>query len=412
MARGTRRSVPSRRRLQPGKLFDYNTASKIAGAMAATHIAQSAKALYKKSGLGQRRKQGAAAPKSGKKSASTTRTTTMRRRKEEGTGAYNQWSQRYDSKTYGKLTMNKLVKQNIEETIFNYTMMGRFGGQGQYFMGNFLSTAPGYVGDNFLPCIAIDLTSINNVISGSVVPYSPVAQLYKTAGGLTKWFALGGTAPDGSATSTWSVEKSANLVTASSTYPGDQSVLKWAAAELELWGMKNYPTKWVVQLCQFSDDVCPDYANTTTDGNYEEFWDAYTKQYSYNPLAYQKDGYGKKKLKIWRTQAINIDPTASFENDASPHCKTLKLFYRLNRMMKYDWKYRNADGQAIADFQSSKYQQEDAENQNVVHPNARLFLMLRATNFQYQTSGGYPACTSANSPSVSMKVRTCHVINQ
>lgn len=329
-----------------------------------------------------------------------------------GTGAYNQWSQRYAQAKFGKLTLKKLLRNMTDLTTFTFQKYSRFGDNGQIYMSNHEDTVNG---NWSLPCNVFDLTSVANWTNGAVNSYAPLWALRKktitsatVTNGQYEWYALQGQQPTGTNSTVWQVEKSSHRTNTQMAYPNEQSVLKWASIELELWGMKNHPTKWTVEVCQFSEDVCPVQA-VNADGNYNEFWDSMLKQYQYNPLANNSNGFGKKVFKVLRRYNVDIDPTASFENDADPHVKTMKIFLRFNRRCNFEWKYSNAAGQTAADFGSVNWQQEDNENQATVHPNARVFLMLRASNYNYLTDN--TQISSANTPSYSIKVKTQHILS-
>lgn len=358
----------------------------------------------------------ASAPaKRSRKRTSGTSVVRVKTDEKEGTGPYEQWSNRYDQATFGKLTNNKLLRRNIEKVIFQFNNIGRFGGSGRQWLGNYISAnAIPEVNANVLPCVVFDLTSVTNTINGSIVSYPPCHQLYKRpVSGDIKWLALPGIDSTGATNGNWTVEYSPNVRTVGSSYPGDQSILKWASAEFELWGCQQKSTKYTVELCQFHEDVVPDLINASGTGSYEEFWDSMIKPYAFSPLAHTKSGFNAKKYKVWKRYNIMIDPTSTTESDPSPHCKVLKLFYRLNRYCKYDWEFANANGVTIGELQTNNHQLEDAENKNTVHPNARLFLMIRATNFVYKSTAIEPTTlTVADTPSISWKIRTCHIINQ
>lgn len=331
------------------------------------------------------------------------------RQVEEGTGAYNQWSQRYSQATLGKLTNKKLVRDQLETTVFKWTNLKRFGGQGSYLLGHYTGADTNL----YLPCMLIELNSINNFTNGALSVYSPVRHMFKGSSGNYGFVPINGLREDGTSLPQWHLERSSHTALNPQSYPNDSSIWKWCSMEFEFWGMKNYPTKWSIQLVQLNEDVTPSSVPTgtsfVTDDNAEEFWDSLIKPYSYSPLVHQKNGFAKKKYKLLKQYSINIDPTASFENDASPHCKTFKLFYRMNRKCQFDWKYTNAAGQTQATIESGNWQVEDQENQVQVHPNARMYLLIRASNFEQQPN--LAACTSANTPSFTAVIRNCHIIN-
>lgn len=326
------------------------------------------------------------------------------------TGAYNQWSQRYAQAKFGKLSLKKLLGNLSDHTTFTWQKYGRFGDNGQIFLSNFKDTAVA-VEKYTLPAVVMDLTSCLNYSNGTLVQYSPTWQLQKsfstTTAGRYQWIPLQGQTPAGLSNTNWQVEYSSHKSNTQMAYPNAASILKWASIELELWGMKNHPTKYTVEVCKFREEVCPT-TDLNADPNYNEFWDSMTKQYAFSPLANNMSGFNKKKVTVLRRYNIDIDPTASFENDSDPHVKTFKIFLRFNRRMNYAWKFTNAAGQTSQQYEAVVYEQEDNENQNVVHPNARIFLMIRASNYNMQTL--YGDISNANTPSVSIKCKTHHIL--
>lgn len=327
-----------------------------------------------------------------------------------GTGAYNQWSSRYAQAKFGRLSLKKLLGNLTDHTTFTWQRYGRFGDSGQIFLSNYKDTTAGSE-DYTLPIVCMDLTSCLNYQNGTLTQYSPTWQLYKsfnaTTAGRYQWVPLQGQTPAGINNTNWQLEYSSHRSNTQMAYPNAASILKFASIELELWGMKNHPTKYTIEVCRFDEEVCPT-TDMSADGNYNEFWDSMTKQYAYSPLANNMSGFNKKKYSVLRRYNVDIDPTASFENDSDPHVKTFKIFLRFNRRMNYAWKYANAAGQTAQQYESSVYEQEDNENQCVVHPNARIFLLIRATNYNIQTVVG--DITNANTPSFSIKCKTRHIL--
>lgn len=333
----------------------------------------------------------------------------------EGTGGYSQWSQRYATGKFGKLTTRKIDKLSNDTIIMRHQLIGPFNDYGQRFMYNATNPA----GDLYYPLILFELNSTNNYINGVQNFMSPVHQMLQLNGTTNiSWEALGGQSTDGTlGVTNWLVEKSGHTQTAVASHPMEKSILKWSSLDLELWGQTQKPTMYTVYLCQLSEDVLPDTTFTTNIGKYStitnqnacEFWQSMVKRYVYSPLAKIDDGWGRKKIRIMKQYKINIDPTANYENDPDPHVKTLKLFYRFNRKCNFEWKYSNAAGLSIANMNDADWQQEDGENSCQVHPNARLFVMVRASNF---VRGSTSTPVNTTMPSISWCMRSCHLINQ
>lgn len=335
-----------------------------------------------------------------------------------GTGGYSQWTQRYATGKFGKLTPKKIDKLSNDTIILRHQLIGPFNDYGQRFMYNALDATTN--GNLWYPLILFELNSANNYINGTQNFINPVHQMYQPAGTTNiAWNSLTTQSQNGAAVvQNWLFEKSGHTNTAVPSHPMEQSIHKWTSLDLELWGQTSKPTMYTIYLCQFNEDVLPGTTYTSSVGSYStitdqnavEFWQSMVKRYTYSPLLKIDDGYSNKKIKILKQYKVNIDPTATYENDPDPHVKTLKLFYRFNRRCNFQWKYSNAAGQTIADMDDKDWQQEDGENQCQVHPNARLFVMIRASNFQRQTL--LSSATNANTPSISWVMRSCHLINQ
>lgn len=305
----------------------------------------------------------------------------------------------------------------LDRIVFRHQNIGPFDNNGKQYLGNYDDG----VTTKYYPMVLFELNSVNNLINGTFNTVCPVYQLSQlTASGRMGFTQLSGQQADGTTSATaWQLEKSPHVVSGTG-YPLNNAIHAWSSIDMECWGTKNKPTKFNIMLCQFNEDVLPADLVTanawyydsipSTNNNANEFWQSLIKHYSYNPLAKLEDGFGTRKMKILKQYTFNIDPTASYENDADPHVKTMKLFYRFNRKCNFQWKYANAAPQSTTDMNQPDFQQEDGENQCHVHPNARLFVMVRASNF---TPIVAPASVdNTTSPSISWVMKSCYMINQ
>lgn len=347
-----------------------------------------------------------------KKGGSRTRTVTTRKRDDDGTGPYQQWSQRYAQASFGRMKLSKLI--NKENLTLYHQRFTRFNqGRGAEWLAQTTDTTNNV---RTLPCVWWDLTACINHVGGSISKPGCMYQLSKSiaAGtdGNIAWRPVNGLTLDGTtSTNTWEVEKSEHGASNNDSYPGASSVLQWAAIELELWGQQQYHTKWTVELCQFNEDVHPDpaVAVANTGGPYEMYWDSMIKSYAYSPLySGSINGFKGKKRKVLRRYNLDIDPTSTTETNADPHCRTFKLFFRFNRRCNYDWQKSGGNGQTITEFDDIDAPSEIASNQVTVHPNARIYLMLRATD--YNPKASFAAQSVSNTPSYSWKIRTRHML--
>lgn len=340
------------------------------------------------------------------------RTGSVRRRKpdDSGTGSFAQWTQAYKSARFGRLTGKKIDSLSLNRIIFTHRMLGPFNDYGQVFMKNWVKTD----GSQEFPLMLMELNSCNNSILGTITNHSPVRTLYQYGDTSAKpktmfWYAQPGLTSAGNVDSlgSWQMETSPGTQNSAISQAHDGAIHKWSSIDLELWGCKNKPTKFHIALCQFSEDVLPDWGDRTNQS--AEFWQSMVKHYTYSPLAKIDDGFNKKKMKILKQYTYNIDPTASFENDPDPHVKTVKLYYKFNRKCNFSWQFNGPEVMTVADLNDEDYRIEHGQNQLQVHPNARLYLMIRASNFTQITQ---PATVdNTTNPSISWRLRTCYLVN-
>lgn len=321
---------------------------------------------------------------------------------DEGTGGYNQWSQRYHQATLGKLTPRKIDRLSLSRLVLTHRRIGPFNDNGQLYLENKLFSN----GNLRFPLVLFELNSTNNVINGSVQNHAPVKMLHQSASpSQLYWEDIQGQATDGSLSAAWQIENSEFGSSAGNTFPHDNAIHKWSSLDLELWGCKNKPTKYTIELVQFNEDVLPDWAART--GQSAEFWQSMVKHYTYSPLAKMEDGYNRAKYKVLKRYKVNIDPTANYENDSDPHVRTLKLYYKMNRHCNFAWQFSNPAIQSATDMNDVDWKQEANQASTQVHPNARIYVMIRASNYTQISPTG--TTDNTTNPSISWRMRTCYM---
>lgn len=324
---------------------------------------------------------------------------------DEGTGAYSQWTQAYKQAKFGRLTPRKIDKLSTERIIYTHRRIGPFNDYGQQYMLNYQDAN----GDLNYPLMLFELNSCNNIVNGAITTQNPVYRMgqYSLTTNVA-WFPVSGQEADGVTTNNaWRLESASHSTTSTGAYPLEQAIHKWSSLDLELWGCRNKPTKYHISLVQFSEDVLPSYGNATSAAT--EFWQSLIKQYTYSPLAKMEDGYNRNKMKILKQYKVNIDPTANFENDPDPHVRTMKLFYKFNRMSNFSWEYSNPIGMTIAEMGDADWKSKSNQNKTQVHPNARIYVMVRASNYTKITSPN--VVDNTTTPSISWRMRTCWMAN-
>lgn len=393
----------ARRRLQ-GKNEALRTAIAVGSGLHSAYEASKTvyDAIHQSTGVGKRTRKRAA--------GSRTRT---KSKDNDGTGPYQQWSQRYAQGTFGKLTMNKLInKEYLLITHQNFTRFNQ--GRGAYFLAQYTDAASN---SRFLPFVCWDLTSTPNHTGGGggISTPAPMSVISKSTSAATdgniQWKSVVGKDMLGSSSMLWQVEQSEHGINQPGSYPGAQSVLQWVSVEFELWGQQQYHTKYTIELCQMHEDVVPDtsLAVTATGGPYEMFWDNHMKSYTYSPLySGSVHGFRGKKMKVWKRYNVDIDPTSTTETNADPHCKTFRMFFKFNRRCDYGWRKAGGAGQNIAEFDDADQPTEINANELTVHPSARIYLNVRATDFNVKASAAELGV--ANTPSISWKIRAKHAL--
>jgi len=185
-------------------------------------------------------------------------------------------------------------------------------------------------------------------------------------------------------------------------------LFKWASAQFDLWGAKANPAEYTVSLIQFKDDdVVPvQFPAVQTDVSVVNFWDRKMKRLTYNPIATDPLPYSSNRIKTIWSQKFMINPTSTTENDADPHCKTIKCFWRFNRRTDFNWKSTDSTLTTLLSVETVKFDNITSSEHSVqVAPRARIYVMIEATKFFENSS--YAVQNSTNTPSINAQLRTC-----
>lgn len=198
----------------------------------------------------------------------------------------------------------------------------------------------------------------------------------------------------------------------------------WFDIRLMLYGAKNIPSRVTVSLVQFDPDFCPNYwTHTSSDatlgvpvgdeiapfvGNEErarswnEFWAGRVDRLVSHPMN-KRDAYNMKGIRVLHSETHNFNPIASTETDTRGHMKQVKLFQRVNRVMRLQWQRQaefsaagtgGAGGGVPASDEAdpnrwdavnpipatSNANTGNTDNQVAPAPRARIFLMIEASS--------------------------------
>lgn len=321
-------------------------------------------------------------------------TSTKRQKTIKDKGGYNQWCKYLFKRKFGRLTQRK---QNYKDDA-NIQMIWRrtaaLSGNGAILMS--------YWRDATQVALPFYIWELNQY-PGQSTAVTCMQPRFTTAG--LSWDVANGVDNAGNVNSYWQYAK------ADSAPGGPRFIMRWVNAKLDLWGAKAQPTVYTVGLVQFNDDDMVPVANGLTTPAITEYWREFFNPLIYNPSASNASVFNKPPMKfMWRKQ-VEIDPTSSTETDADPHCKSLNLWFSMNRRCNFAWKRTVGAQPAVADVGTSKWDNfTSTEVSQQVDPRARVYLVVYCNKF-YQSDTTYAMQTSQNTPSISANIRVGYLGN-
>lgn len=162
------------------------------------------------------------------------------------------------------------------------------------------------------------------------------------------------------------------------TGPGAKSYLESFKAKFVLNGPTQKATKWCIQLVQLSETVTPGWANSN-DNVATAFWEAISKPYGFSPLDPGPASHLKKYIKVLKSMYVNMDAPESTEDHVSARMRQIDFTGFLNRTCNYAWGHKtdktNLSTDDIPENANTGNHQEFSTH---VHPNARVYIMVRA----------------------------------
>jgi len=209
---------------------------------------------------------------------------------------------------------------------------------------------------------------------------------------------------------TWAPEQDPFTPSKLNNLPGPHSMLKWMKLKMFCTSPVTRPCKWTVQLVQIKDQFLhPDLEGITTSNaaaindnlRRDAFYGQLVNKYVFNPIADGSYKIIKDNLKVIKTIEWVTNPELSTDPDNAGHQKLVNLFYRFDKELDYAW-----DQNAIQQIgYSNDIPLNIGVNRNVVRPEKRIYLMVRA-----QTSPG-----TSHNPSIhgsySINMTTCHAVS-
>lgn len=342
--------------------------------------------------------------KSKRRTASVTKNTKRRRETKHAIGEYSKVSVALGSKPKQTLSAAwQLLNQNKNGLIFNASAYQQFAGTtGICGLWN-VSTSP-TTGALACPVHLWDVSAVVNTNAGAtqtpVVQYL-MSQATPLSSSAVSWN-TGGYSPVAGAT--LNTEKSSAALNTYQSTPTASSTLEWVQAKLLFYAPTTIPCRVSVQLVQFTDARCAPYDpnidkyRVSPLGQFHtSFWQSMAKQYTFNPLETGDASY-KKYLKVLASEDFIFQPKETTEN-VQAIMRQVNIFKRLNMFAKYDW---SEDGPINGGLLASGIQQDVGNVNYQLHPQKRVFLMIRA---QANNTTGY---NQSVHPSYDIVVRSKH----
>jgi len=310
-----------------------------------------------------------------------------------------------------------LTQSMLETVLYRWNGVKSFDTRGNYWMSNLVT-----LGVRALPWYMMDLTAVNNYggDTPAVMPSYPFLQLKQTASTGNMFFSVvpGWDQSGVTATSSYRLEKapvlSASLLQNPETAPFGRSMISHASIQANLWGCKSKSTKYMVQVVRIlDDDLVPDHdlafagtEVTKATPKRNDFYQNMIKSWTFNPIS-TTGGLQARKYKVLKTQTITIDPNPTTDGDADPQVVVYKAFLKLNKICKYEetsnYLRRDIDLNDEADYVINGGPQITTQ----VSPKARIYLVIRATNYGIDTATGD---LNTVTPSFDLSVRIKHTI--
>lgn len=182
----------------------------------------------------------------------------------------------------------------------------------------------------------------------------------------------------------------------SDAYPGKASILDYMDLKLVFYGPQNAYCKFFVDLVQFQHDSPSPLRLTTTDQygvdhptdmiqgifEHEDCMEALVKPLIVNPIVDTQPG-ALKGLKILKSWQFHTNPETTIDKATTGQQKIVKIFHRFNRQCNWNWHNEHDENFAniIATDADVSYKPDLNVNAAHVDPRARVYLMIRATNY-------------------------------
>jgi len=307
---------------------------------------------------------------------------------------------------------SKLTASQLETVIYRWNGVKSFDTNGNYWLNNRVVTA----GRRDLPMYMFDLTSVYaNPSTGTAVFSQPLLQL-------TQATATGDMAFDvrlnrdalGAATSTaWNVEKTPGQnSTGDISEPLAKGFLKSLSIKMNCWGAKTKAASYSIQLVKFLDDeLVPSHEGFAVDilqqtKKRTDFYQNLIKTLTFNPIA-QTGGAFKGRMKVLKSESFIIQPNSLDDGDTDPNVRTLSMNVAMNRIISYLETSTTLPTDARTNDDASFAVLTEASYKAQTRPKARVYLMIRCSNYKLDT-----ADSNVDTPSFDLMIRSNHQVTK
>lgn len=348
-----------------------------------------------------------------KRRVPNTRVTYKRKRNvyDSGDGSYHQLDQLPPVKrTFGRYTRKKdlyLTRRNI---VYRFQGVKQLAatptGTSGVYAGQFGLAYITGSGFTQYPLHVYDITQCINFNQNTTVVPRPAYVLRISDAGEINFANITGQDRTGTASQDLQLE-----YTQPANHPYDRSILAWVQMKLNLHGCISKPTKFEITLCQMNEQV-----QTSTMGGFysgtgfiqQNFWQSLIRNVTHNLIDTTHYPEVKRSLKVWKRFTYVVQPTSTSESDPAPHCKNVNMFFRFNRRMRYDWQPTAKNIVTPNDMAANGFESVLSENNTLVDPKARIFIMIRALNSVRTPT----SLDSSSTPSYDLILRMCHHITR
>lgn len=337
------------------------------------------------------------------------------------------YGSRFRNHTYGtriQAKLGKLTRKKYKKLMQNYfiqrwqNIAPMTSPGGAYQLRNQVQTD---VSDRWrVPLFVMDVSSVVNNVQGVQTFPTALYGMYVSSGGGINFAPDVNVGPTNAQTTTWNLENTSaqsNII----NVPHARSIFEWLQVKMNLHGAKQRTTRFNVMLCQIDQRVIPSDLNgftTFTDPALQQFWASLITRYVRDPITPSPVNFPRSYMKVLKSYNFTVDSATTTDEDPDPHMVTQKMFFKLNRLQNYGWQpnvntvvtpdqiYGVSTGQP-AQF----WDQDLGENSTRVHPNARLYLIIRATNWFRTTEPSINPQSLDTCPTFDLLVRAKHIIN-